>query len=154
MTTVRRTAGEGKTGARPGSLRDTEGATTVSDEDVSTGGVPPVWALAGTLLVAVAWAALAGRSPDTTYHAAPALMAWAYPYLRLIAALAGRRQALRAVAVGAAGAVVTAFVLELIGWLEGPVLFGGDALGESLLVAGFAAVVALVVASVTARGGR
>lgn len=128
--------------------------TSEGTETSRTRSVWAVWAVAGTLLIAVAWAVLAGRSPDTTYHLAPALVAWGYPYLRLSAAPAGRRQAMGAVAVGAAAAVLTTFALELIGWLEGPVLVGGDALGESLLVAGVAAVVALVIASVTAGGGE
>ncbi|MEX2619567.1 MAG: hypothetical protein WD250_05045 [Egibacteraceae bacterium] len=107
------------------------------------------WAVAATLLVAAVWALLAGRRPDATYHFAPALVAWAYPYLRLSAAPAGRRQALAAVIGGATAAVIMAFALDAVGWLRGPVLFGGDALGESLLVAGLAALVALVVSIVT-----
>ncbi|MGI8873154.1 MAG: hypothetical protein ACR2KP_02275 [Egibacteraceae bacterium] len=105
-------------------------------------------------MIAVAWAVLAGRSPDATYHFAPALVAWTYPYLRLSGTRASPRQALGAVVVGTAVAVITTVVLDAVGWLEGPVLVGGDALGESLLVAGFAAVVAVVIASVTARGGE
>jgi hypothetical protein len=102
-------------------------------------------AVAGTLLVAALWAVLAAWRPGTTYHFAPALVAWAYPYLRLSRAPTRLRQALGAVGVGAAVAAVTAFTLHTVGWLTGPVLFGGSALGESLLVVGLAALAALVV---------
>lgn len=120
-------------------------------ETQDTGLGRPWRAATGTLLVAAVWALLAGRRPDTTYHFAPALVAWAYPYLRLSATPTGRRQALAAVAGGAAAAVIMTFALNALGWLEGPVLFGGDALGESLLVAGLAALAALGVSTVARR---
>jgi hypothetical protein len=100
--------------------------------------------VAGTFLVAVVWVLLAARRPDTTYHFAPALVVLAYPYLRLSGAATGRRQALGGVAVGAAVAAVVALALQAMDWLQGLVLFGGDALGEAVLVAGLAALAGVV----------
>jgi hypothetical protein len=120
---------------------------------VSSDDAPRTWrAVAGTLLVAVVWALLAARRPDRTYHFAPALVVWAYPYLRLSGAETGRRQALGWVAVGGAVAVGVALALHAMDWLQGPVLFGGDALREAVLVTGLAALAGVVVASL--RTGR
>lgn len=105
----------------------------------------PGQAALGAVLVAGLWALLAARRPDTTYHFAPALVVWAYPYLRLSGTPTGRRQHLGAVVVGASVGTIMTFALNAAGWLEGPALFGGDAFGESLLVAGLAGLLALVV---------
>jgi hypothetical protein len=93
----------------------------------------------GGVLATALWAVLASLRPEVTYHLAPAVVVLAVPYLH--GRNAGRRTGLAATAVGAVLALVAAGVLRAAGRLEGPVLVGGDAFGEAVLVTLAAAVV-------------
>ncbi len=95
----------------------------------------------GTLALCGVWALLASFSPDKTYHLAPALITWTFPYLRVSCTRDSRRPAAAAIP-GAVAAVLTGVVLDSTGSLDGPVLFGGNARGEAILVAVAAAVLA------------
>lgn len=108
----------------------------------------------GTLGVAAVWVGLAAWQPTTTYHLAPAVLAWAAPYLCATAA-ASRRDTVVAAVLGGLAAAVVSVGLAAVGWLQGPALLGGGPLAESLLVAAGAAVIgvaaALVLRAVTRR---
>jgi hypothetical protein len=88
----------------------------------------------GTIGVMALWMVLAGLRPHVTYHLAPALVVWSVPFL-----VAGRdvrpRSTVAATAFGVLAAVTTAAALAFLGWSQGPVLFGGDATTEAVLVA-------------------
>jgi hypothetical protein len=108
----------------------------------------------GTATIAGLWVLLTTTRPGTTYHLAPALVTWAYPYLRRSAGPVRMRRAVGAVVVGAGVATAMSLILHVAGWLEGPVLFGRDGLGEALLVVAFAAIAALGVAVASAARRR
>lgn len=96
---------------------------------------PPVGpAIAITLGVMLLWVVLTGLRPGTTFHLAPALVAWAPPWVGSsgTTTVDWRRQAAYA---GGVAAVVTGPGLAAIGRLDGPGLFGASALVETLVVA-------------------
>ena len=104
-------------------------------------------AAGATLAVLVLWVALAAARPEVTYHLAPALIVWAAPWT-----FGGTdpRHRLATTGAGLAVAVGGATLLRAAGWLSGPVLFGGDALVEAVLVsvgAGLVASAAIVTAA-------
>lgn len=103
-------------------------------------------------VAAVAWVALAGLRPGVTYHLAPALVTWVYPYVRLAGERSSRRLATVAVLIGTVTALVLTGLLDALGWLEGPALVGGDATGESALVVAGAMAIGLGVAVTRTRG--
>lgn len=114
-------------------------------------------AVLGTLGVGGVWVGLTAWQPATTYHLAPAVLAWTAPYLCTTAA-ASRRDTVLAAALGGLVAAVVSVGLAAAGRLEGPALVGGGPLAESLLVSAGAAVVgvtaALVLPAVTRSPGN
>lgn len=115
----------------------------------------PCWQpVAAVLAVAVLWVVLAVRTPTTTYHLAPLLMAAAGPVTRR--RLTGRpvpsRAALAVAGTGLAITVATTVVLAWLGLLAGPDLTGGTApVVETMLLAVSGAAVGWWLAR---RGGR
>lgn len=103
---------------------------------VPAGSWQPLLASAGFALL---WLLLAVRSPDTTYHLAPLLVAGMGPVARrwLDRAPISSDQVATQLAVGSlAVALVTTAVLALLGKFSGPDVTGGDnALLETVLVA-------------------
>lgn len=96
---------------------------------------PTVRGLALTALIAGLWGLLALLRPTVTFHLAPALVALALPAAHWI--WSPKTSAAAAVLSPVAGGViaaVTTLALGAAGLLEGPVLFGGDAVGEGLIV--------------------
>lgn len=123
-------------------------STGRSDHD---GGSGLARAILGTLAIAALWVGVAAWRPTTTYHLAPAVLAWTPPYLSVVAGAGRWGGAFAAVAGGMAAAGVS-LVLAVAGWLDGPALIGGGPLAESLLVSGGAAVVGVVGAVVIPYG--
>lgn len=99
-----------------------------------------------TLLALLAvWAVLGAIRPGVTHHLAPAVVVWTLPLIHGET----RRGRIAVTGIGVAGAILGAAILRAAGWLAGPVLFGGDAFGEAVLVAlgaGALPVVAIVAA--------
>lgn len=108
-------------------------------------------AAVGTFAVLALWAGLAVTSPEVTYHLAPALVVWVTPWMY---GAPRRRGLLAATVAGLLVAVGAASLLRAGGWLAGPVLFGGDALGEALIVSLGAAAIAAGVITGISRGER
>lgn len=108
----------------------------------------------GTLAVAALWVGLAAWQPATTFHLAPAVVAWAPAYLWATAGGA-RRDTVLAAAGGGVAAALISVGLAAVGLLDGPALVGGGPLAESLLVAAGATVVGVAAgAIVPAAAGR
>lgn len=102
-------------------------------------------AIVVTLGVAGAWGLLAILRPTVTYHLGPAVVAWAYPFLRWTRpARPSTSRALSSAAAGGLFAATATLVLHAAGLLQGPALFGAGPLGEGLIVAAVAALVAAV----------
>lgn len=98
-----------------------------------------------TLVVAAVWGLLAILRPMVTYHLGPAVVAWAYPFVRWTRpARPSTGRALSSAAAGGLFAATATLVLHAAGFLRGPALFGGGPLGEGLIVAAVAALVAAV----------
>lgn len=116
---------------------DTRGGASVGARAIPRSARTPL----GVLAIVTLWVAMAVLNPDVTYHLAPAVVAWSVPYL------GGTKGTLGGIVTAAAGGLVaavgTAAVLHSLGWLNGPVLFGGDAFGEAVWMAAAAAAVAI-----------
>lgn len=97
--------------------------------------------------VAVLWGALAFARPSTTFHLAPAIVAWTPPYLVASSGVDDDR-GVRAALAGGSVAAVGGLVLAALGRLDGPVLFGGSGWAEAVIVAGVATAVAAVVMTI------
>ncbi len=93
--------------------------------------------VAATAGAGLLWTALAWQRPDTTWHAAPFLMAALAPWL--LTRPTGRNPLARVARVAAASAAATValtLLLATAGWLRGPVLTGpGSAPAEAVLLA-------------------
>lgn len=86
------------------------------------------------VLVATVWTVQALTAPAKTYHLLPVVAAAAWPVTaRLVRGRASWAAALRADTGGLAVAVLAAVELAALDALRGPALFGGSALGESLI---------------------
>lgn len=86
--------------------------------------------------LSVVWTALALRSPTTTYHLVPAMVAASWPVTAR--ALRGPRPPPAAIRAGLGGLLVAGVTtVELVGLdaLDGPALVGGSGAAESALVA-------------------
>jgi hypothetical protein len=115
-------------------VQDTVGHDAASGPPPILPGSSRQRAVVGTLGVIALCVVLAGLRPQVTYHLAPALVVWSVPFLS-----GGRGlrfgSGLAAAAFGVLAAVTTATALALLGWSQGPALFGGDATAEAMLVA-------------------
>lgn len=104
--------------------------------------------LAFTVFAAGAWFALAAWHPTTTWHLAPALVAGAGAWVTALGASRQEVQGRRLVGASAALGLVVALgelaALNALGWLEGPTLFGQNAVIESTLTAALGASSAVV----------
>lgn len=76
---------------------------------------------AASLVLAAVWFALAWRSPGSTHHFAPFVVAAAWGYL---AVPVDRRSAIAAAAAGVAAALATLTALGVADRLGGPTLWG------------------------------
>ncbi len=108
--------------------------------------IPPALA---SLLPAFIWVALAWRSPSSTHHFAPLVVAMAWGFL---AEPTSRRDSVRAAVGGVAVAWSTVVVLGLAGRLDGPTLWGSRPSWPEL--AAFGALGALIVVIRGMRRGR
>lgn len=127
--------------------------------DGSAPGTPGPWrgglgaALGAAAGFAVLWGVLAALRPTVTFHLAPAVVAGAYTFLRRSSSTgAAWRQAALDALIGAALAVAVVLLLSAVGWLRGPVLFGGGPVGEGVILAAVGALAGAVIAP--ARRGR
>ena len=93
----------------------------------------------GTLLLAVVWFVLAWRSPSSTHHFAPLVIAAAWGFLTDVGGTAAARFA---AAAGTAVAVLTLVALAIGDKLMGPTLWGSRPSWPELL--GFAVLGGLV----------
>ncbi|MGH3443179.1 MAG: hypothetical protein ACRDUY_14285 [Nitriliruptorales bacterium] len=90
--------------------------------------------LLATVALGALWAVLAAVRPGVTFHLAPTILAGAYAWLRwLDEPPPSATGALGTVVLGAVFAIAETFALAGVGWLEGPALVGGNALGESII---------------------
>ena len=92
-----------------------------------------------TVFAAVAWFALAAWHPTTTWHLAPALVAGAGAWVMALGAsrqeVHGRRLVGASAALGLVVALGELAALNAMGRLEGPTLFGHDAVVEPAIAA-------------------
>ena len=80
-----------------------------------------------TLLTAVLWALLAARTPTTTYHVVPLIVASAWPAIDgSIGAGLTQRRSVKVALGGFVLAVVTAIILGVKGDLDGPTLWATE----------------------------
>jgi hypothetical protein len=80
--------------------------------------------LAVTLLSAVVWALLAARTPTTTYHVVPLIVASAWPAIDgSVGAGLTQRRSVNAALGGFVLATATAIILGVKGDLDGPTLW-------------------------------